>query len=134
MADDCRDLLHALFADAHFQHEEQPVINAPDDVVPACAVPESGAEPDQEQTADLPALSEQRHIQQIIPEKSPQGNMPPLPELRDILAQERVAEVFVQVESENACNTDCHIRIAGKVKVHLQGIQHNAVPHAQGGL
>lgn len=39
MTDNRRDFLHALFPDAHFQENKETIVNAPDNVVPACAVP-----------------------------------------------------------------------------------------------
>ena len=134
MPEHCRNLFHALFADAHFQHEEQSVVNAPDDIVPAGTVPQTGAEPDQQQPADFPAFAEQRYVQQVVAEERSQRNVPTLPELSDVLAEERVAEVFVQMKAEDAGNANCHIGIAGEIEVHLQGVENYTVPDTQCGL
>ena len=60
--------------------------------------------------------------------------MPALPEFRDILTQEWMAEVLLQMEAEDPRDADRHIRIAGEIEVHLQSVQHYAVPDPQGGL
>lgn len=57
--------------------------------------------------------------------------MPSLPELRNIPAQEGVTKVFFHAESKNSGNSDCNIRISGEIKVHLHGIDDNAVPETE---
>ena len=86
------------------------------------------------QPADFPAFAEQRYVQQVVAEERSQRNVPTLPELSDVLAEERVAEVFVQMKAEDAGNANCHIGIAGEIEVHLQGVENYTVPDTQCGL
>ena len=96
-------------------------------------MPQTRAEPDQEQSAVCPALAEDGDVQQIIPEEGAQRNVPALPELCNVLAQKGIPEVFVKVESEQPSQSDRHIRIAGKVKVDLHSVNRNRIPGAHHG-
>ena len=47
----------------------------------------------------------------------------------------RIAEVFGEFEAEHSAKADGHIRIAGKVKVYLEGIRYRARPrHKRGNI
>lgn len=63
------DFPHTLVTDFSFDKYEQAEIQSPNDIVPACAVPQSRAEPHQKQAEILSALAENRHVQEIISEK-----------------------------------------------------------------
>ena len=130
MPDDERDFLHALFAEHLFKEDEQTEVQSPDDEIPVCAVPETCAEPDEEQSAVLAAFAEDINIEQIIAEEGAEGDMPSLPEFRDILAEERMLEVLVEVEAEHSAHADCHIRIAGEIEVNLHCVNNDGIPCA----
>ena len=112
MADNNGYLLHALLADEHFDEYENTVVKPPYDEVPACAVPYARAEPYEEKSAVLSALAEYRDIEDIVAEECAEGDMPALPEFRDIPAYERVVEVLIEMESEDTSQTYCDIGIA----------------------
>ena len=124
-------LLHLLFAYKRFDENEQSVVQSPQHEVPACAVPQSRAEPYEEQSAVLSSLSEYRHIQQVISEKAPEGDMPSLPEFAYALADEGVVEVLVKVEAEYPSQTYRDVRVAGEVEIVPQRHQRRAVPRAE---
>ena len=104
-----RDLLDTLFTQQSLKADKDAEIQTPDDIVPACAMPQTRAEPNQEQSTVCLALAEDGDVQQIIPEEGAQRNVPALPELCNVLAQKGMPEVFVKVESEQPSQSDCHI-------------------------
>ena len=57
--------------------------------------------------------------------------MPALPEFGNILAYERMLEVFVKVEAENSSETDGNVGISREIKIYLQAVSNNAVPCAK---
>ena len=59
--------------------------------------------------------------------------MPSLPEFRNILADERIAEVFVKVEAEYASKTYRYIGISGEVEVNLHSVGYYRVPRSDNG-
>ena len=54
--------------------------------------------------------------------------MPTLPEFCNVLAQERMPEVFFQLKAHHTGNSDCHIGITGEVEVNLHGIDNDTIP------
>ena len=54
--------------------------------------------------------------------------MPAPPELRSGAGDERVVEVFAEVEAEDLSEADRHIGIAGKVEVDLEHIRRGVEP------
>ena len=63
-------------------------------------MPQAGAEPHKKQAAIGPALTENRNVQQVVPEEGAQGDVPALPELGNVLAQKGMPEVFVKMKAE----------------------------------
>ena len=57
--------------------------------------------------------------------------MPPAPEVGYGHGLIRIAEVFGELEAEHPAETDSHIRIAGKVKIYLEGIRYRTRPRHQ---
>ena len=63
------ELTHLLFAYLHFDKDKDAVVESPDYEVPACTVPDAGAEPYEEESAVFSALAENRDIQHIVAEE-----------------------------------------------------------------
>ena len=59
--------------------------------------------------------------------------MPSLPELSDILADKRITEVFVKVETEYTSKTYGYIGISGEVEVNLHSVDYYRVPRSDNG-
>ena len=131
MADDQRDLLDALLANQLFDQNEHAEIQTPDDKIPACAVPETRAEPHEEKPSVLSSLAEYRYIEQIVAEEASERDVPSLPEFGNIAAYKRVGKVFVEMEAENSSQTDSHIGIAAEIKVNIHSIYYNGVPRSK---
>ena len=51
--------------------------------------------------------------------------MPPSPEIRRILCEERQVEVYAQIEAEHFCHADSHIGVSRKIAVKLKRIGNN---------
>ena len=96
-------------------------------------MPESRAEPHEEQSAVLASLAEDGHVEQVVAEEASQRDMPSLPELAYALADEGVVEVFVEVEAENASQSDGDIGVAREVEVVPQRHEYRAVPRSHHG-
>ena len=69
----------------------------------------------------------------IVPEELPKRHMPSPPEFRGGAGNIGVVEVFEEVEAENSAKSDCHIGVARKIVVNLNGEHHYAEPHSGGG-
>ena len=70
MRGDFWHFLHAFLADERFDEDEKSVVKSPKNEVPACAVPKTRAEPNEEKSAVLAASAKYRHIEQVVAEKS----------------------------------------------------------------
>ena len=55
--------------------------------------------------------------------------MPPSPELRNAFGNIWIVEVFREPEAQHMAHADCHIGIAGKIKINLEGKGQNSQPY-----
>ena len=94
-------------------------------------MPDTGAEPYQEQAEILAVFAENGHVEQIVPEEGAKADVPALPELGDGFAGEGVGEVLVKVEAEYAAKADGDVGIAGEVEVDIEGVDYHRVPGAE---
>ena len=83
-------------------------------------MPEACAEPYEEEVEILSRSAENRRIEKIISEEGAERDVPSLPELTDILTDERIFEVFVEMEAEHASKTYRHIGISAEIKVYIE--------------
>ena len=138
MAEKLRQLVQRLEQEQLFDKQDHEVIQAPHDEVPASSVPEAGERPDDQQvqrlTGKAAAVAAERNVE-IFLEPCAQRDMPPAPEVGYGHRLIRIAEVFGEFEAEHPAETDGHVRIAGKVKVYLEGIRYRARPrHKRGNI
>ena len=77
---------------------------------------EACAEPYKKEVEVFSSLTEDRNIQQVVTEECAERDVPSLPELSDILADKRITEVFVKVETEYTSKTYGYIGISGYLK------------------
>ena len=107
------------------------VDTAPDQEVPARAVPKAAEQHDEGQVdvrADAPlAIAAEGNIE-IIAKPGGERQMPSPPEFRDRLRAVRRIEVLREHESEHQAQTDRHVRISTEIEVDLKSIRHRAVP------
>ena len=108
--------------------------HAPQYVRPRGAVPEAGQAPDHEHVEQQPPdrldpAAAEREVQ-VIAKPRAQRDVPPAPELRDRLGDEREVEVLQKVEAEHPAEADRHVRIAAEVVVHLHQIGARSDPRA----
>ena len=69
-----------------FRHQQNEIVKSPNNIVPACTVPESGEKPNCKNIADiykLGATIASKGDVNIFPEPCSKGNMPPTPEFCD---------------------------------------------------
>ena len=130
----CRGLFQDIPQRVLLQNQPRGKVQTPEDEVPAGAVPEAGAEPDDQnipQRLDRAApVSPQGDIQ-VLPEPTGQRHVPPPPELRNRCGQIGVVKVLVEPETKNPAQADGHIGVAGKVKVDLKAEGQQAHPAAR---
>ena len=65
------------------------------------------------------AVPAQRDID-IVSKPPAQGDVPPAPEVRDPGSTVWMVKVLTQFETKESAKANCHIGIAGKVKIQLQ--------------
>ena len=117
------------------QNDKNPMINAPKDKVPGGTVPQSGEQPDNGEIDELTVLGTAITTQgdiDIIPEPGAKGNMPPPPELRNAGGQIGVVKVFGKIKAKALGKTDCHIGIAGEIKIELETVEYHSQPCGTG--
>ena len=117
-----------------FRNQQHAEKKPPCDEVPTCAVPESGQTPDDEDVADLLpcacAAAAKRDVN-IIPEPGAERYMPAPPKFGGALRNERIIEVFREMEAKHHPKANCHVRIPGKVKVNLQAERRSIPPTSE---
>ena len=118
-----------------FEHQERAVEQAPDDEVPAGAVPEAAEEEHRDEVAvGLPrrhAVAAERHVE-VVAEPRRQRHVPAAPELLDGVGDVRPAEVLRKAEAEHAPEADRHVGVAGEIEIDLQRVADDAEPRVAG--
>ena len=108
---------------------------APDDEVPARAVPETAQEEHRDQIAvparRADAIAAERDVE-VIAEPRRQRDVPPAPELLDAVGDVRPAEIFREAEAEHPSEADRHVGVAGEIEIDLQRVADNAEPGVGG--
>ncbi len=126
-----RGFVEPFFQHEFFEYQQQTEIQSPEDEVEVGAVPEAGQKPDDQQVEDLSrhahAVAAQWDIH-VFSEPCAQRDMPSAPELGDTLTDIGIVEVLEELKAEHVAQTARHIRVAGKVKVDLEGISDDADP------
>ena len=118
-----RILVFPVLADEDKRQEKNRMERAPGDKRPVRPMPQTADQEDHEGVPDdlrlgAPA-SAQRDIH-VIPEPGGQGYMPATPELGDIPAEIREAEVPHRLESEQLSNADGHVRVTREIAIDLE--------------
>ena len=85
---------HGIF----LQRDDEAEIEAPEDEIPARAVPHSRQEPDHQDVEELVGAVAAEGNVKIIAEEASQRDMPPAPEVRDGIAAVRMVEVLLEME------------------------------------
>ena len=115
-------------------HQQDRKAQPPQNKVPACPVPQTGQHPDNENVPQpfclRYAVSAERNID-VVPEPGAEADMPAPPEFGDGAGDIRVVEILLKPETENSAESDCHIAVAGKVKIELQGKAHGVEPEIE---
>ena len=57
--------------------------------------------------------------------------MPAAPELCDTLRNKRIIEILPEIKAEYSAESDCHIAVAGKIKIHMKSICRGVKPEKQ---
>lgn len=115
------------------EHDDEPEIETPDDEIPACAVPHTGQKPNRKDVDYLTfAVSAHRDVD-VIAEEGAEADVPFAPEIRHGGGGIGVAEVFREVESYGAAQTDGHVGITGEVEIDLQREGYDPYPCLPGG-
>lgn len=108
------------------QHIEDAVKAAPDNKSPACAVPDTTNQKDNEYVAigaeSSLTVSAQRDVD-IAGKKSAQCNMPSVPKFNDTLRFVGGEKVDRNLNIEHTADTARHIAIAAEVEVELKGVE-----------
>ena len=116
---------------AAFYQQQDKVIKSPYDKIPRGSVPDSGEQPYYKKVENFPrrgaAVAAERDVY-IVPKPCGKGDVPASPEIGDGTGNIRVTEIFFKMKSEHFSETDCHIGIAGKVKINLEGICDGSEP------
>ena len=111
--------------------EERPVVQAPDDEVPARAVPQTAQEEHQDEVAVHPsradAVAAERDVQ-VIAEPRRERDVPAAPELLDGVGDVRPPEVLGEPEAEHPPEADRHVGVARKIEVDLQRVADDPEP------
>ena len=124
------------FAAAHhsFDAQQTAVITAPDDEIPACAVPQAAQQHGQHQIAirhpAAVAIAAQRDVQ-IVAQPARERNVPAMPEIGDAEGQVRAAEIDREMKAEQQRHADGHIGIAGKIEEDLHREGEDAAPRRE---
>ena len=116
-----------------FQDHQHAIVKTPQHKVPAGAVPQTGQKPDHKQIHELMAAVSAHGDVHIVAEKAAHGNMPAPPEFGGTAGNVRIVKGLHIMKAEQSCETDGHIRVAGKVEIDLDGIHQNAEPCAGSG-
>ena len=103
----------------------------PEDEGPVGAVPETGAEKDQEAVDRRPPGAfpvAAQGIIKIFPEPGGEGNMPAAPEIADGAGRIGEEKVFADGKAEHFPHADSHVGIAGEIEADLQTVAEPAQP------
>ena len=128
--------LPPLFQSGAFHNQKETVIEAPEDEGPTRPMPEAAEEKDEEQIQECPDCSlsaaAERDVE-VVAEPARQGDMPSPPEFADRAGDIRVVEVFREMKTKESAYANGHVRIAGEIKVDLQGVAERGQPGERGG-
>src|SRR5262249_39648971 len=126
--------------------EKQALVDAPDEIRPTRAVPESCQSHRQDEAHHArrlrvlaPSATEEGAAQgeeKVIAEPRRQRDVPLVPELSDAARRVRGAEIGGYLDSEEVPNANCDVAIARKVEVEPEVIADDrepCPPHSQGG-
>src|SRR5215203_2910740 len=106
-------------ADA-LDRQKHAVPRAPDDEIPACAVPGAAQQEHDPKIAggrpEAAAAAAQRNVD-VIAEPGRQRHVPPRPELLNRVGGVRIVEVLRKAEAEHARHADRHVGIAGEIEI-----------------
>jgi len=127
-----REFFKPFEEEEFFDNDESAEPKTPYNEVPACAVPEAGKEPDDEEVEILVLSVSAKGNIDIVPEESAQGHMPSSPEFRCGTGNIGIVEVFEEMESKDFSKTDCHIGITGEIVINLNREHQNAEPYRRG--
>src|SRR6266850_8256669 len=118
-----------------FDDEKRAVPEAPEDEVPARAVPETAQKEDGDEIAVPPrradAVSTERDIE-VVTEPGRQRDVPPSPEVGDGRRDVGPPEVLGEPKPEHPAEADRHVRVAGEIEIDLQRVADEAEPRVRG--
>ena len=127
----CRAFFQYAQQSQLFYYQNNAVVHAPHDKIPAGSVPQTGQSPDngniQKLARNTFSVSAERDIH-IFLEPGTQRHMPSAPEFRYAPWNIRIVEVFQIVKSKNLAQTYGHIRISWKVKINLESKCYSSQP------
>ena len=107
------------------QHQRRAVQRAPQQKVPALAVPDAREQHRQHQVdlgaGEAVAAAAQRNVD-VVAYPGGQGDVPAVPKIADIVGAQRHIEVFRQPETEQHRHADYQVAVAGKVHKQLHGV------------
>ena len=94
------------------------MVSAPDDEVPAGAVPQAAEEEDYPEVEvgarGAVAVAAEGDVE-VVAHEGPEGDVPAAPELSDAGRGVGVVEVFGETETHDAPQADGHVAVAGEV-------------------
>ena len=97
-------------------------------------MPEPGQHPDHQNIKQMPgsadAVSSEGNID-IIPKPRAKRHMPAAPKLSNALRNKWVIEILPEIKAEYFSEPDCHIAVAGKIKIHMKCICCSVKPEKQ---
>lgn len=131
MRDEARQRVQQPVQQCTLQCDQHPEIHAPDDEIPARAMPESGQQPDQQQVGQGPLPPAPQRNVHIIAQKSADRHVPSGPKLRRRTRDVGIVEIFPQGKAEHGRKSDRHVRITREVEVDLQPEQDGPQPGSQ---
>ena len=128
------NLIQHLEQEELLQHQQHKEVQAPNKVVPAGAVPDTGGGPHHQQVEHPPglgaAVASQGDIQ-VFPEPGGQGDVPAPPELGDAFGDIGIVEVGQEFKAQHPAKAGGHIGVTGEVEVDLEGKGDHAQPRTQ---
>ena len=118
-----RVLFESFTVQELFGDENYRIKNAPDDVVPACSVPEARQKPHYEYIEYMAGRGDSVSAEgdiYVVSEPGAEGHMPPSPEFCGTFGDKGIIEIFEKVEAEHSAETYSHITVTRKVEINLQ--------------
>ena len=103
-----------------FPHQQNGIVQPPQNEVPRRTVPHPGEEPHDENVSLLVVTVAAERNVDIIAEERAEGHMPSPPELGRAPGDERIVEVFKEAEAEHSAKPDGHVGVSGELEIELQ--------------